>query len=301
MKIEYLCNYDDFAEAHLGHTAARQRRGKAPRPWAGLAGWLVFVALAVVLVVLRNGDRAAGPARPPSPPVILPTGRVLVVRFLVASLPGLAYLAVFAVALFRSLVRPAALPWAPRPIGAGARIGRWLVVGAAVGVVTGLMLAVPRREGSDVIPDAYEFALSLFPWVAGSMILTVFGISHRHVTLRRGWEGQLFLHRPYTLEASGAGLTLEEPKSSHRYTWDYFTGFRETAGLLLLYVSPQGFWMVPKRAFATGEDLEAFKALLLTHVKEGTLLPVATGFPVLSPAAVQSIPVAAPGEGGGHG
>ena len=33
----------------------------------------------------------------------------------------------------------------------------------------------------------------------------------------------------------------------HRYQWEYFPGYRETFSLLLLYVSPYGFWIIPKR------------------------------------------------------
>jgi hypothetical protein len=55
-----------------------------------------------------------------------------------------------------------------------------------------------------------------------------------------------------------------------------------------LYVSPYGFWIFPKQAFSV-DQLQKFKALLLTHVKEGTLLPSPiSAFPVtLTPASAE--------------
>ena len=106
--------------------------------------------------------------------------------------------------------------------------------------------------------------------------------ANRGPAIRHRWARQTFLHRPYTLEASDAGLVLNEPQARLQYRWEYFPGFRETNHLLLLYVSPYGFWPIAKRGFATTGDLEYFKGLLLTHVRNGTFLPLQQqAFPVV--------------------
>ena len=114
------------------------------------------------------------------------------------------------------------------------------------------------------------------------VLFLLIAAANRGPAIRHRWARQTFLHRPYTLEASDAWARAERTQARLQYRWEYFPGFRETNNLLLLYVSPYGFWPIAKRGFATTGDLEYFKGLLLTHVRHGTFLPLQQqAFPVV--------------------
>ena len=290
MRVQFQTTYADFREANLGHAAAQSPSGKLPKTWARLAGWLVFIGLAIVWTVLIRSSGRPSVATPQAP-VTLPSGGALTIRFLYASLFSLIYCLSYGIVLARLLLRR------PRPAWlAPMKRQRWgaVLFGVCMGGVTLLFGRALALQGQDPLatdPSGYEMLLSSLPSILFLVLVTTFAFAYRRTDVKRRWEGQSFLHRPYTLEADSTGITMEEAKSMSRYQWDYFPGFRETLNTLLLYVSPYGFWIIPKRAFASIEELEAFKALLLTHVKTGTLRPTATsGFPVrLLPPATASV------------
>jgi hypothetical protein len=296
MRVQFQCTFGDFREASLGHASAHRPGGKPPRTWARLAGWVVFVVLAITWTILvRSSNRPAGVA--PQAQVALPTGTTLTIRFLYASLFSLMFCLSYGIVLTRLALRT------PRPAWlAPTTAQRWGAIFfgicmAAVALLLGRALALQGGDALATDPTGYEMLLSSLPSIIFLVMITTFSFTYRRRDVKRRWEAQPFLHRPFTLEANDAGITFEEPKSMNRYSWDYFPGFRDTPNMLLLYVSPYGFWIIPKRAFASTEALEAFKALLLTHVKTGTLLPTATsGFPVrlLPPAEVPSVTPPAP-------
>jgi hypothetical protein len=217
----------------------------------------------------------------------LPLGSTLALRFLAASSITLTFLILWSVGLARALVRPTRKPWeVPTP---GQRWKRRIItIGVTVAVVW-FMLGKNRNTSTPgpTRPTAYEFTLSIVPWFSVVIILIIFRIFHARNTMRRNWAGQPALHRPYVLEADERELALAEPLSSHRYQWEHFAGYRETENLIVLYVSPFAFWMVPKRAFLP-EELQTFKSLLLTHVKQGLFLPIEGRFAVLPVAPLAS-------------
>ena len=145
-------------------------------------------------------------------------------------------------------------------------------------------------------PRLYEYALGLSGWVFLTVLTLALAVVNRGPAIRQRWVRQTFLHRPYTIHASDAGLVLMQPHARLEYRWEYFPGFRETANLLLVYVSPYGFWPIPKRGFTTVGGLEAFKGLLMTHVRHGTFLPVQQAFPVLFSGgqALRAVPAGPP-------
>lgn len=262
--------------------------------WVPLVRWAVFVAVAITWIFLiRTMGESSAPGT--TAPVTLPTGATLTARFLFASVFSLIYCGFHAFLLMRTAIKRPHPAWLPPRRGE-----RWprMLFAVAMGVAAYFIVRAAFSDGTPRLatsPSGYEILLSVLPCLLFLLNNAVFLFTYRRLDSKRRWEAQGFLHRPYTLDAGDDGLTLEEPASMHRYQWSYFPGFRETLNLLLLYVSPYGFWIIPKRAFATTEELEAFKAMLLTHVKTGVFLPRATsGFPVrvlpLPPAPPQAPP-----------
>ncbi len=151
--------------------------------------------------------------------------------------------------------------------------------GILVAILCGIMVLIIFRLGE--MPTLYEFLLSLsFLWVL-LLALWLVRLLNNKYALKRGWENQPFLARPHIMEVSQSGITLSEPQSRHEYNWSALAGFRETPDLLLLYPTIYMHWIIPKRAFATRAELEAFKGFLMTHL-EGEFLPATSqAFPIV--------------------
>jgi YcxB-like protein len=88
---------------------------------------------------------------------------------------------------------------------------------------------------------------------------------------------------PTTLHASERGICFVTQRHRVYQRWSAFEKFLEGERLFLLYENNSVFRMVPKRAFASPEDLQRFVALLLEHVPNVLIARPAGGFPVQPP------------------
>jgi hypothetical protein len=101
--------------------------------------------------------------------------------------------------------------------------------------------------------------------------------AHNHSTsMPRKWENRPDLHRHQTVDISAEGLTLSDTVSRHDLQWPAFVKGEETRQLFLLFTWESSGLMVPKRAFASDEELDAMRNLM-------KLIPStqSTGFQVL--------------------
>jgi hypothetical protein len=64
------------------------------------------------------------------------------------------------------------------------------------------------------------------------------------------------------LRADENGLVAIEPGTETRMAWSTFVRWQETRDLFLLVRAPSYSVLIPKRAFETDADLEAFRGLL---------------------------------------
>lgn len=286
VRVEFTCDEKDFREAHGTHHRGASKRGRAKSGWLPIARQIVLLLFTVV--VLSFTLFAMFASTPSSSERMLPGGKTLVLRFLAASSLMLGFLVLWGAALIRMLVRPTRKPWETPTRGQ-----RWkrhlLTLAVTIAVFWFILRVIDDAPNSGPArPTAYEVLLSIAPWFSVVVILSVFGMLQRRIAVRRSWASQPSLHRPHILEIDERELTINEPLSSHRYKWETFAGYRETENLFVLYVSPFAFWMVPKRAFLS-EELQAFKSLLLTHVKQGLLLPIPGRFEVVPAAPVANV------------
>jgi hypothetical protein len=201
-------------------------------------------------------------------------------------------------------------PW-KRPSGGAGAAGRprtaigWIgfaSLGVLFYVILMLLPVVPTIALPGARPEARlavgDFLPGLIPWAL--MLSLLFGLSRSargDKAIRKSWEALLPFHGRCRLEVSPDGVVIAGPLARHEFHWAYFVGFRELPELFLLYSSPLVYWIIPKRAFPSPDQLDAFKGLLLTHVVHGQLLqPAGPGaFPVTPFAAVaRPADVAAP-------
>jgi hypothetical protein len=87
--------------------------------------------------------------------------------------------------------------------------------------------------------------------------------AHNHSTsLPRHWEKRLDLHRHQTVDISAEGLSLSDTVSRHDLQWAAFVKGEETRNLFLLFNWETSGLMIPKRAFASDEELNAMRNLM---------------------------------------
>ena len=70
-------------------------------------------------------------------------------------------------------------------------------------------------------------------------------------------------------------MTISGPGYVVRMEWRYFLKFAETAGTFVLFTDTRMGHIVPKRAFGSEEELQAFRGLCAARVGQGV-----KGFPV---------------------
>ena len=303
MTLSYTLTFDDYSEANLGQTP--QARKKVGR---GIFGWVLFIALAVMIFLLlnanpspsRRGNLPAPPPRPAAP---------YLHRLAAAAAPAVLIAIVMGWSMRKAGQKSLPKPW-DLPPAAGAPkkkkpfamgVFAWLLfMGLAVML---FMLQNQRQQsgggagasspaGTEILPtpslEMFDFLIGIVPFAAVLLVLIALGQRGATRQLETTWEAQPFLHRPQTVEAAEDGIALSEPLSRRSYDWSYFAGFKETANLLLLYHSPYAFHIVPKRAFASEADYDVFRGYLLSKVKHGYFLPQSSAFPVI-PMARRSI------------
>jgi len=120
--------------------------------------------------------------------------------------------------------------------------------------------------------------------------LVIAGTVSRRRRLHRFWEGQQTLHRAKTADISAEGVTIADDVTRQEFHWEAFADWAETNTLFVLFPSEFNVIFLPKRAFASPEELDAMRALagLIPSSKAG-------GFPVVH--AVSQLPPPLPGAG----
>jgi hypothetical protein len=299
--LSYQLTFDEYREAHTGGLPKK----KKPM-WRGLVGWTLFACLIAMcwmltLLTPQNSQPLQPQPEEPSPSAI--------VRLGAATLPTVAMMCIFGFVIFRQSVKPLPKPWEapipgkPKPAGKGQLFGwiAFIVLAAVIFLFLNsrqnvLLSATQPSNTPRVQPSAFsgltvlDFLPGIIPWCAMFMMLIIVSRMGGDRSLRRTWDAHAFLQRPETVEIDGGGMTFTEPLSRKFYAWSYFPGFKETPNLFLIYVSPLGFFIIPKRAFATPDDLTAFRGHLLNQIQSGQFLEQPAAFPVV-PLAVRHEPV----------
>lgn len=290
MTIEFQNTLDDYREANGIPTRSKRK--------ALLRGMLMSV-LTVVLVLLTVAilsmlDGATTSREP------FPWRRLMLVLT-----PSVALFAFFVWALIRQAWK-APEPWNPPPKPSRAPtfrgVGGWLMFfGLAVPLfflLNRLAPATPAPPGElpppvQRLPSYFEHLLPLLSWAFFILMLVVFGRIQRWLGIPSTWAAVRHEHEQRVMHTTEAGVVIEQPSARLEYAWGYFAGYRETESLVLLYVSPYAFFMIPKRVFSDPLHLAKFKGLVMSNIPQGHFLPTASNaFPVLPTAP--TIAAAAP-------
>jgi magnesium-transporting ATPase (P-type) len=122
--------------------------------------------------------------------------------------------------------------------------------------------------------DYYKVVL----WVALFVAAFVFFFVRALRDARKRFEREPAAHRLQTIEITEAGLSQSTHASSTQYKWEAFVRQLETPNLFLLYLTEVTFLLLPKRAFPSQDEINAFRELV-----SGVVNPPERAFPVLPP------------------
>lgn len=124
----------------------------------------------------------------------------------------------------------------------------------------------------------WQILLPHSTWLFMMVAIIIFSFLNRGKILRRDWDHNVALHRPQIADISANGITFTDAFRKSEYQWQGFSSCEETKNLFLISIGTGAFFMIPKRAFETTEQLEAMRSLVKRIQTPGSafqVLPVA--------------------------
>ena len=138
------------------------------------------------------------------------------------------------------------------------------------------------RLAPGAMPPPWDWYGMLAPHVGWFIIVLMTAILGARATRRQSrliWEAQPSLMRIKDFDITSTGVHIDEGVSERTYQWPALVRFIETQNLLLLCPSELMFEILPKRSFASPDDLQTAQSLFHAQiVARGTTPPA---FPVL--------------------
>jgi len=142
----------------------------------------------------------------------------------------------------------------PRPIFKWA--GYFVLSLAVIAAVISLYFAFADREGF-FIP---VFLVAMLAYLA---FLFLF-IQPKRV--RKIFRQQKIMQSPYSFTVTDEAVITKSDVGDTKLTWDYFVKWKEGKNLFMMYQSDVLYHMVPKRCFASPEEMTQFRQLLETKL-----------------------------------
>lgn len=165
----------------------------------------------------------------------------------------------------------------------GAALMLWLVIILLVLVIYCIMTlfspapAAPAPAAPAAPQSLRELALSLLPAVIAVALIYGFLLWLRRSKLlyRRYIDEMQKLRENHETEITDPGITIRQTGCVTTMEWTYFIRFVETRNTLLLFTSGRIGHILPKRAFASEEQLQQFRSFAQAHIGNQPI-----GFPV---------------------
>jgi len=258
VQVHFQLTYEEFREGVTG--------GVSPLAAIVLSWGLTFVFLGFLILLSILSAPAANELLPGSPATIL--GRAT--QLLADSALAIALMALPLIAITVALFRKPALPWRPVKPTVLTRL-KPIASGVLIGILLMWLNAMDQSAAQ---------AVSLVPVTVYCLSIMIFSIASSQRTPWNQWRVSTNMQLPTTLEASAEGLTFHHAEGTLQYPWAAIKGYRETANLLLLFLTPALMWMIPKRSFGSLAEEAVFRQQLSQNVPEGIFLTGGAGFSV---------------------
>jgi hypothetical protein len=293
IRVEFTYDLADYVESQTHWNQAGNPTGRRAFLGVfgrGLFGWVLFIGLAIMLFMLLNSRPLA---RGTPGPVPRPVANSYVRNLL---LPVVPWVVIFGFAWFfvyRQIRRsgmyadpktrpqsslyepgtPAPPPRAPTDPEVRSPAIWGLILVPFVAIVYVVIYRLTRHGPVDMS----SLLLPVLPWLAIFTVLWFFLARRGVVGWKGAWDAVPQLHRPKVIEADEQRFSLTDAVDRMEHRWEAFTHVQETPHLFLLFTSARTFHFVPKRAFISAAELEAFRDLLRRNVAHRP----EPGFPVL--------------------
>ena len=150
----------------------------------------------------------------------------------------------------------------------------WALVVLPIAAVVVALGAFFQNRG--VATEPVRILLPVLPWVVIFAVIFLFVLRSRG-GLRALWDAQPAMHRPHVVEVYDDRIVFSDAVGRYEHAWEAFTHVRETPGTFLLFTSQFSMHILPKRAFAGGADVDAFRELVRRTIAQRP----APAFPVL--------------------
>jgi len=271
MTLEYQLTFADFSEAHDYCRQYRFQKNRIVRrnrllprtamDWWSTFGMVLFFAVLFtlyrLLIVLEPPERAVIPKH------------------------GAAFFDVMAPLFFACASAPLWMVlFYNRAMGWRGIALILLLLGCLV--LIGVLIPVVAYVRRQIVPPPpprppLQFLALVVPhlsWMVYTLSIVVVMKLILKTRLRVEWNAQSHLHLMHTLQATVERVTIGTATSTHHYEWSAITAFVQTPRTFLLLFSDAAYHVIPKRAFASTEQIDAFAQMLRTFIANPKAFPV---------------------------
>ena len=120
------------------------------------------------------------------------------------------------------------------------------------------------------ILSAILFALKkiqALPFLLFSVLWFILWISVRRLLPLSIYKKSATFRDTFTLTLEERGIVLETKKGNQLWTWEDFSGFKETLYFFHIYFNSRSFFMIPKDSFKDITEIQAARKLLKERIK----------------------------------
>lgn len=120
------------------------------------------------------------------------------------------------------------------------------------------------------ILSAILFALKkiqALPFLLFSVLWFILWISVRRLLPLSIYKKSATFRDTFTLTLEERGIVLETKKGNQLWTWEDFSGFKETLYFFHIYFNARSFFMIPKDSFKDITEIQAARKLLKERIK----------------------------------
>ena len=108
--------------------------------------------------------------------------------------------------------------------------------------------------------------IQALPFLVFSLLWFCLWISVRRLLPLSIYKKSATFQDTFTLTLEDKGILLETRKGSQLWTWDDFSGFKETLYFFHIYFNARSFFMIPKDSFKDLSEIQAARKLLKERI-----------------------------------
>jgi hypothetical protein len=278
VEITFEYTFDELREGLTQSPDIKSRKRMKPAAKLGsLFGWVLFVAMAMLLFLLLQKN--SPPGRTPGIAGPLPPPGVDVMLTLAPSAFAAALVGIFAMTIAFFMViqtsKSERVRRSGKYFGISAAIAYTLLIWFAISV----LVSAPRPADMWAITRGQALMLSFAPWLVVVVVLLTFVVWFSRNHLRRMWTSRPYLRRRRTMIFDEGGERVLDEFTDLSYRWPYFRRAWETENCIVLQDENTIRHILPKRALDQ-PTLEALRAVISNHLADTKFLTTPGGFPV---------------------